>query len=235
MKRTIMIALLALTLAATASAAPEAPTQPAATSVSAVAAPLAPATVSIAPDAVPAPPATTSVAPSPSSVKGPSLLPAGALMIPPGPMVGPIKLGYVEFQRIAQESKTALKAKNSITASGEKLKKQLTAKGKKLEALKKSLEAQAKQMNPLEQEAKGKEFQAKVKEYQESLQNAEKEMAKQEESVSRKLIEQVSKVVKEYGEQNGYTLIVSTKDLLYFDGNHPLSDVTAEVIKKLDK
>ena len=156
-------------------------------------------------------------------------------MVPPVATTAPIKLGYVDFQKIAQDSKTALKAKNSITASGEKLKKQLTVKGKKLEALKKTLESQAKQMNQLEQEAKGKEFQAKVKEYQEALQNAEKEMAKQEEAVTRKLLEQVSKVVKEYGEQNGYTLILSSKDLLYFDGNHPLNDVTAEVIRKLDK
>jgi outer membrane protein len=156
-------------------------------------------------------------------------------LVPPAAAFAPVKLGYVDFQKIAQESKVALKAKNSITASGEKLKKQLTAKGKKLEALKKTLESQAKQMNQLEQEAKGKEFQAKVKEYQEALQSAEKEMAKQEESVTRKLIEQVSQVVKAYGEQNRYTLILSTKDLLYSDGNHPLDDVTAEVIRILDK
>ena len=159
----------------------------------------------------------------------------GPLIVPPAAATAPIKLGYIDFQKIAQESRVAIKAKNSITTSGEKLKKQLTAKGKKLEAMKKTLESQGKQMNQLEQEAKGKEFQAKAKEYQESLQSAEKEMAKQEEAVTRKLIEQVSKVVKEYGEQNGYTLIMSTKDLLYFDGNHPLNDITAEVIKKLDK
>ena len=156
-------------------------------------------------------------------------------MVPTAATTAPVKFGYVDFAKIAKDSKSAIKAKNTLTTSGEKLKKQLTAKGKKLESLKKTLESQAPQMNQLEREAKGKEFQAKVKEYQDALQSAEKEMAKQEEAVTRKLIEQVSKIVKEYGEQNGYTLILATKDLLYFDGNHPFNDVTVEVIKKLDK
>jgi outer membrane protein len=235
MKLTVITTLLTISLVTAAFSAEEAP--PAVAQPKADVTATTPSAPSPAPTpsvAVPTPPAPTPPPAADSPAKGPSLM-AGPLLAPPAAASAPIKLGYVDFQKIAQESKVALKAKNSITASGEKLKKQLTAKGKKLEALKKTLESQAKQMNQLEQEAKGKEFQAKVKEYQEALQSAEKEMAKQEESVTRKLIEQVSQVVKAYGEQNRYTLILSTKDLLYFDGNHPLDDVTAEVIKILDK
>ena len=229
MKLTVITTLLAISLVTAAFSAEEAPSVAQPKADAAVTTPLTPPAPT--PTVTVPTPAPTSTA---SSFKAPSLM-TGPLIVPPAAATAPIKLGYIDFQKIAQESKIAIKAKNSITASGEKLKKQLTAKGKKLEAMKKTLESQGKQMNQLEQEAKGKEFQAKVKEYQESLQSAEKEMAKQEEAVTRKLIEQVSKVVKEYGEQNGYTLIMSTKDLLYFDGNHPLNDVTAEVIKKLDK
>ena len=107
------------------------------------------------------------------------------------------------------------------------------AKGKKLEATKKVLESQAKQMNSLEQEVKGKEFQAKVAEFQESGQKAEKEISKQAEDARRKLLEQISKKIKEYGEKNGYTVIAA--ELIYADGNHQMTDVTDEVIKDLDK
>jgi outer membrane protein len=186
---------------------------------------------------VPTPSPPSRALPPAASVpaKAPTLLPQGPLLVSPSAASSGIKIGYLDFTKIAQESGTALKVKKSLTATGDKFKKQLTAKGKKLEALKKTLEGQMKQMSPLEREAKEKEFQTKVKEYQEAVQNAEKEMAKQEETVTRKLIEQVSKTVREYGEKNGYTLIVATKDLLYFDGNHPLTDVTEAVITILDR
>jgi Skp family chaperone for outer membrane proteins len=72
-----------------------------------------------------------------------------------------------------------------------------------------------------------------VAEFQESGQKAEKEMAKQADDVKRKLQEQISKKIKEYGEKNGFTLIAA--ELLYSDGNHQLTDVTDEVIRELDK
>ena len=126
-----------------------------------------------------------------------------------------------------------MKAVESLKKSRDKFQKQLTEKGKKLETLKKSLEAKAQQMNPLERESKSKEFQGKVNEFQESGQKAEKEIAKQADDVRRKLQEQVSKLIRGYGEKNGYTLIAV--DLLYSDGNHKLTDITGDIIKELDK
>lgn len=181
---------------------------------------------------LPAPPAPVSVAPVPA--KGPSLLPGGTLPFPTPAAVAKIKIGYLDFAKIAQTSKTALKARDSVTASGEKFKKKLTERGKKLEALKKSLEAKGAQMNDLERETKQKEFQGKIKEYQEAVQNAEKEMAKQEETVTKKLIEQVSSVVKAYGEKNGFAMIVVNREILYYDGNQQLEDVTQEIIAGID-
>lgn len=237
MKLTIFTTLLTVFLSGATVSADETPAAPPQLPPPAAATTPSPLSTQPAPAEVvttAAPPAT-SPSPAASPARMPSLLETKPQLLGPLAAAAPVKFGYIDFQKIARESTTAGKARKSLAASGEKMKKQLTAKGKKLEALKKSLEGQAKQMNQLEQEAKGKDFQAKVKEYQETVQTAEKELAKQEEATSRKLIEQVSKTVKEYGEKNGYTLILTSRDLLYSDGNHPLNDVTADIIKLLDR
>ena len=231
MKLTILATLLTVSLVTAAGAAEQVPL-PAAP---AAAAPPATSPAAAPPAVAAPPPAEKRAEPAAAPSGTPSLLVTKPELLGPLATAAPPRYGYIDFQKISQESTTALKARKGLTATGEKLKKQLTAKGKKLEELKKKLESQAPKMNQLEQEAKTKDFQAKVKEYQEAVQNAEKEMQKLEETAGRKLVDQVTRVVKQYGEQNGYTMILTTRDILYFNGNSPLDDVTAEVIKLMDK
>ncbi len=225
MKLTIITTLLTISLITAAFAAEDAPTR-ATGPVSPVAVKTEPAVI-VSPTPVVAPPLAASAA---KSLSAPENKPLTL-----GPLVAnaPVKLGYVEVQKIFQESKAGKNAVETLKKNRDKFQKLLQAKGKKLEATKKSLESQAKQMNPLEQEAKGKEFQAKVAEFQEAGQKAEKEIAKQAEETRHKLQEQISKKIKEYGEKNGFTLIAA--EMLYFDGAHQLTDVTDEVIKELNK
>ncbi len=233
MKLTIFTTLLTVSLVTAAFCAEEAALAPQLTPPITAKTPPTPSALAspVRENKVPAPPAVTATVSAPS--RTPSFLESKPLTLGPLAASAPVKLGYVEIQKIFQESKTGQKAIESLKKTRDKFRKLLTAKGKKLEAQKKTLESQAKQMNPLEQEAKGKEFQAKVAEFQESGQKAEKEISKQSEEIKSKLQEQIAKKIKEYGEKNGYTLIAA--ELLYSDGNQKLTDVTDDLIKYLDK
>jgi outer membrane protein len=222
MRRTIYTTLLTISLTTTAFCSDTVPVpvtqQPSA------------AMTAEATQSTPTVPVTTPVA---SLSTPPSLLENKPLAVGPLAATAPVKLGYVDIQKIFQESKAGQKAFDILKKSRDKFQKQLTEKGKKLDALKKSLEAKAPQMNQLEKEAKAKEFQAKVAELQESGQKAEKEITKQAEDVRHKLQNKILKMIREYGEKNNFTVIAA--EMLYSDGNHKSTDITDSVIKEIDK
>jgi outer membrane protein len=144
------------------------------------------------------------------------------------------KLGAVDFRKVAQESEAGKKAASTLKEMNEKYQAQLNERAKDLEKLRKAFVDKMKDLPPAKRVAKEKELQKKFQEYREFGQKAEQEMAKKDKEVSDKIGEALEKVIKEYGKNNGYTVIVQKEGFIYSDGKHEVKDLTDEIQKLFD-
>lgn len=145
-----------------------------------------------------------------------------------------IKLGAVDFRKVAMESEAGKKAAAQLKELNEKYQAQLNAKGRELEKLRKAFVEKAKGLSAAKQSAKEKELQKKFAEYREFGQKAEQEMAQKDKEVSDRIGEALDKVIKEYGKNNGYTVIVQKEGLVYNDSKHDVKDLSDEILKMFD-
>ncbi len=142
-----------------------------------------------------------------------------------------VKLGMVDFRKVAMESEAGKKAASQLKELNEKYQAKLDARAKELEKLRKAYVEKAKGLSAAKQSAKEKELQNKFQEYREFGQKAEQEMAKKDKEVSDRVGEALEKVIKEYGKNNGYTTIVQKEGLIYNDGKHEVKDLSDEILK----
>ncbi len=145
-----------------------------------------------------------------------------------------VKIGSVDFRKVALESDAGKKAAALLKDMSDKYQAKLNAKAKELEKMKKSLEEKAKNLPPTKLQAKEKELQKKFKDYQEFGRNAELELQKKEAELTDQIGERMLKFVKEYGSKNGYVAIVRKDSMMYTDAKYEPKDLTDEVLKLVD-
>jgi outer membrane protein len=144
-------------------------------------------------------------------------------------------LGHVDLARIAAESETGKAGQAQFADLKKKLQGQIESKRKQLEKQKAAIEAKLKTYTAEQREAKAKEFQKKVEEFQKFGMNAEKELQSKQEEFSEKLFKAIEQASAELGKAKGLALVVVKRELLYLSNGVDAQDVTADVIKKIDK
>ena len=80
-------------------------------------------------------------------------------------------------------------------------------------------------------EKKEADIEAKIKSLQEFDQEAKTDLTKDRDNMVKDILKEMSDVIKEYGEKNGYSIIVNDRVLLYGDS---AMDLTNEIIKILN-
>lgn len=138
------------------------------------------------------------------------------------------KIGFVNGQRVVNESPQATKAKKKIEKEFEKRDQELQRLAKQLQATQESLEKNSLTMAESERRNKerelgdmNREFQRKQREFREDLN------IRQNEEMSA-IFERVNKVIKQIAEAEKFDLIV--QEAVYFS---PRIDITEKVIKAL--
>lgn len=145
-----------------------------------------------------------------------------------------VRIGFVDLVRIGQESKQGKKAQAQVKTKKEKYQKQITARQKQLEKQKAAIEEKLPTMAPPERAAKAKEFEKKVEEYRKFVQKAESEMQQVQEHATRVLFQDIQKAAAAYGKANGFTAILTVKEILYLGTGTLPEDATAPVLKEMD-
>lgn len=147
----------------------------------------------------------------------------------------PVRIGYVDINRIAGES---ILGKSSQAQAKEKLEKfqaRIETKRKQLDKQKAALEAKFATLTPPQREAKAKEFQKKVEEFQKFVMDAEKELQSVQEGLSKALFEAIEQAAAEYGKANGLALVVIKRELLYLASGVDASDVSDGILALLNE
>ncbi len=161
------------------------------------------------------------------------------VMILLGLMAGPVlaqdvKIGFVDLQKALNLSESGQAAKEKIKVKVQGYDAEVKAKQDELKKLKEDLEKQAMLLSEEARNNKERDYQQKVKDYQRFTKDIQEELQQADADYTRKILEELFKVVQQIGKEDGYTVILEKTEsaMLYGDAS---VDLTDRVIKAFDK
>lgn len=144
------------------------------------------------------------------------------------------KTGYVESDRLLIEYNKTSTAAKEIEKSTELLRNRFDTLQVELENLQKKFTKDLGSFSESERQYKEQEINRKQADVQRYYQNMSEEIRKQDAEVTRKLLKEISEVVKSYGEKHGYDYIygaTTSGNIVYAK---PTKDLTDDIIKILN-
>ena len=142
----------------------------------------------------------------------------------------PLKVGYVNTQRIFRDAPTAVKAAKKIEAEFSKRDLDLQALAKQVQTLQDSLEKNAVTMSDTERRAKEKDLNEQSREFQRRQREFREDLNLRQNEENAAIIEKANKAIKQLAESERYDLIV--QDVVWVS---PKLDVTDKIIKALSE
>jgi outer membrane protein len=139
------------------------------------------------------------------------------------------KLGYIDMQRALNTSESGKEAKEQLAARVKKYQDEINIKQEEIKKLKDDLEKQGALLSEAARNAKEKDYQQRLKEFQRFTKDAQDELQGKDEELTRKILEGMEKVIREFGNKNGYTFIFVKNEGMLFASDK--ADVTDEVLK----
>jgi outer membrane protein len=142
------------------------------------------------------------------------------------------RLGSVDMQKILLLSDAGKDAKEQLALKAAKYEAEKNVKEEELKKLKGELEKQSVLLSESARGAKEKDYQQKLKEYQRFLKDAQDDLQAKNDEFTNKIVDEIVKVVQEYGKKNGYTFIfVKNESMIFMDDK---VDLTDELLKQFN-
>jgi outer membrane protein len=139
-----------------------------------------------------------------------------------------MKIGFVNGQRVINESPQAVKAKKKIEKEFEKRDQDLQRIAKQLQSLQETLEKNATTMAESERHNKEREFNDLNRDFQRKQREFREDLNLRQNEEMASIYENVNKIIKKVAETEKFDLIV--QEAVYFS---PKIDITDKVIKAL--
>jgi outer membrane protein len=118
-----------------------------------------------------------------------------------------IKIAYVDFQKAINQCEKGKKAKEKLARWSQKKQEQLNEKQNELKKLQEEITKQSMMLREESRLEKQQEYQIKLREVQRLFKDSQEEMRREELKLTRPILKELSKIVNEIGEKEGYTLI----------------------------
>ncbi len=156
-----------------------------------------------------------------------------ALMLAPAAAFAEIKIGVINFEGIVTSSEYGKSAKAQMQ---EKIKAAEASLKKDQEELEKMQQELSKQSMALTQEAQKDKigtYREKAVAYEKKRRDSQEQLVKAENDIFKPVLELLVKVVQEYGQKNGYDMILNSKGSVVY--TVPNYDLTKEILTEFDK
>lgn len=157
-----------------------------------------------------------------------------ALMFAPVAMAADMKIGYVDLQKALNMSSSGKAAKERMKAKFKDYDADVQKKQDELKKLKDDLEKQAMLLSAEARAAKERDYQQKVKDYQRMTKDIQEELQQADQDYTRKILEEIFKVVQTVGKQEGYTLVLEKTESSILYANDSI-DLTERIIQTYDR
>jgi outer membrane protein len=143
-----------------------------------------------------------------------------------------VKLGSVDMQKVLLLSDAGKDAKEQLSIKAAKYEAEKNVKEEDLKKLKGELEKQSVLLSESARITKEKDYQQKLKEYQRFMKDAQDDLQAKNDEFTNRIVDEIVKVVQEYGRKNGYSYIfVKNEGMIYMDEK---VDLTDEILKQFN-
>lgn len=139
-----------------------------------------------------------------------------------------VRIGFVNAQRVINDSPQAVKAKKKLEKEFEKRDQDLSRLAKQLQTMQEGLEKNAPTMAETERRNKEREFNELSREFQRKQREFREDLNLRQNEEMASIYERVNKVIKQVAEAEKFDLIV--QEVVYAS---PKIDITDKVIKSL--
>ena len=142
-----------------------------------------------------------------------------------------IKIGYVDFSKIQQESQAGKDAVKTIEKLFKEKQVQLDQRQNELEKMMQELDKQSAVLSADVRKQKEDKLQKEYKDLQRFKSDSEDELIKKKWEIAKGMYEEVAAILNKFGQEEGYTLILERSVVLYAP---EAVDVTDKIIKAYD-
>jgi len=143
-----------------------------------------------------------------------------------------IKIGYVDIAEVFDQYEATDIATEKLRGDIEEKKKDIEKRREDINILTQKLETQATVINEKEKEKVKKEVEGKLKELKDITEKSNRELRQREKKLIRDILKDIEEVIKIYGKDNGYDLVLDKRQVLY--GPEGM-DITEEIVKIINK
>lgn len=143
-----------------------------------------------------------------------------------------LKIGVVITQRLIATTEIGKNAAEKLRGKKEAAQQQLDRKASEISDMKKDLEKRLMVLKAEEKDRAREEFERKSRDGLRLKEDLERELQKEENKVLGEVNEFLSKIVIQYGKDNGYDLILDASAAIYFS---EVPDVTSDIVDAADK
>jgi outer membrane protein len=137
-----------------------------------------------------------------------------------------VKIGYVDLQRALNESEAGKIAKEEFKLQVDKLQAALKRQKDEIDSMKEQLEKKALVMKESERSNLEDEYRKKLRDFERSYKDSQADLQKKDNELTGAIIKDLQEVIREYGEREGYTLILenTSSAVLYGAKSADLTD-----------
>jgi outer membrane protein len=145
-----------------------------------------------------------------------------------------VKIGVIDLQDVLEKSDPGQKAIDELKGEFKDVKSKLDKKKQAIDELKQQIQKQSLMLSQEAQMDKEMEYRQKVRDFQDLYKSYQQKMKLKEKKLREPIIDELVKVVKDYGQEHGYTVILDKRNSgVIF--NADAVEITNTIIVQLNK
>jgi len=144
-----------------------------------------------------------------------------------------VKIGFVDLQAVITQSKEGLAARGKVAAEAAEKQKEISAKEAEIKQMDAELQKQSPILSDAAKKDREEEIRRKLRDLKRLTEDFNRDLAKRESELVNDLLRDVTAVVRDYGKEKGFTLIVEKGQGGVIYGSEP-ADLTKEILERLN-
>lgn len=158
----------------------------------------------------------------------------GVFMAPAGWAAEPLaKVGFVDIQGVISQSKEGQSARSRVAAEAAEKQKEVAAKEAEIKQMDAELQKQGPVLSDAAKKDREEDIRRRLRDLKRLTEDFNRDLAKREGELLNDLLRDVSAVIRDYGKEKGFTLIIEKGQGGVIYGNDQ-TDLTKEVLERFN-
>jgi outer membrane protein len=142
-----------------------------------------------------------------------------------------VKVGFVDMQAVIAQSKEGLAARNKVAAEAAEKQKEISGKEAEIKQMDAELQKQSPILSDAAKKEREEEIRRRLRDLKRLTEDFNRDLAKREAELVNDLLRDVTAVIRDYGKEKGYSLIVERGQGGVIYGSDP-ADLTKDILER---